>query len=162
MNKNIVRIQIEKFTPGEVARGYVIDNYLRPPQRSVWYPRMPHFSMVDDPEGIHTVGHPGQMLRFDEGGLFFRFAALGVECDGMTNGDIEAMLTTIPASKLFAEDLPHLAEMAEMRLDVLVRRRVMWAMLAVYNVDAAANKAEFEASLELEDVPTADLPEEAI
>ena len=159
MNKNVVRIQYERFKPGEIVRGHGIDLCTKPPMRYAWYPQMPRFTMLDDPEGIHSLGHPGRMLRLDDGGILFRFNALGTECDGITSGDIEALLTTIPASELFAEDMPHLAEMGEMRLDVF-QDHALWAMLAIYDVDVINHHVDFEASLDL--VEVSEIPDEVI
>ncbi len=158
MNKNVVRIQTELFKPGELVRGHLIDIYMKPPRNFVWYPKQPSFSMIDDPEGRHTFGHPGKMLRFDEGGLFFRFDALGRECDGVFKGDIDYLLSDHDASQLFADDLPHFAEMAQMSLQMF-DNNARWAVLAVYDVDAENVRVQFEATLELDEVPLDELVE---
>jgi hypothetical protein len=152
MTKNVVRIQTEMFKPGELVRGHLIDIYLRPPSNYAWHPRQPKFQLVPNPEGAHTYGHPGEMLRFDEGGLLFRFDALGEQADGFSKGDIDFLLQTIPASKLFAEDIPHFATLAHMSLESF-KNRAWWATLALYDVDVDQQKVWFDAKLELSEVP---------
>ena len=151
MNKNVVRIQFERVKAGETAVGHIIDIYIHPPRNYTWYPKAPRFTMLDDPQGVHSFGRPGQMMRFDEGGLLMRFDALGPECPGVSKGDIDFLMTTVPASKLFAEDLPHFADQASYRLDVF-NQHATWAMLAIYDVDVEAQEVEFEAGLELEEI----------
>jgi hypothetical protein len=151
LHKNVVRIQTEMFKPGEVVRGEVIDLYIKPPSNCVWYPKMPNVTLVDDAEGAHTIGHRRKMLRFDSGGIFFRFDALGPEADGLHMGDIDLLLETIPAGVLFRQDIPHLATLAQ--LDVRIfNDKPYWAAIAIYSVDVEQKLVEFEATLELDEI----------
>ncbi len=162
MTKNVVRIQTELFKPGEIVRGHLIDIYTRPPKNYVWHPRQPEFQLVDDPDGLHTYGHPGEMMVFKEGGLLFRFDALGAQADGFSKGDIDFLMQTIPAKTLFAEDIPHFATLAHMSVDAF-KNRAWWATLALYDVDVEQKKVWFDASLELSEVPIEeDAPSEEI
>ncbi len=151
MKKNVVRVQTEMFKRGEVVRGERIDLYLKPPPNCAWYPKMPDVALVDDPDGGHTVGHPRKKLRFDSGGLFFRFDALGPETDGMHKGSIDLLMQTIPARVLFGEDIPHLATLAQMDVRIF-EDQPYWAALAVYSVDLEHKRVEFEATLELDEI----------
>lgn len=153
MNKNIVRIQTELFKADEKVRGHLIDIYLKPPRHCVWYPHKPAMELIPDPEGIHSYGHPGEMLVFKEGGLFFSFHSLGKEVDGFSTGDIDFLLKNgeNDAASLFGEDLPHFAQQAQMSL-MAFRDNARWATLAVYNVDVPSRHVEFEAGLELEEL----------
>ncbi len=159
VNRNVVRIQTELFKPGEKVRGHLIDIYTRPPNHCTWYPKQPQMKFVDDPEGVHAAyGHPGKMLVFEEGGLFFTFHALGAQVDGYTTGDIDFLMKEIPAKNLFAEDLGHFADLAMMSLNMF-SNNAMWAVLAVYDVDAENVRVQFEATLELDEVPLDELVE---
>ncbi len=104
---------------------------------------------MQDPEGVHTCGHPGEMLRFDEGGLFFRFDALGAECVGFAKGDIDFLMTLKTAGELFGDDIAHLAKQAQMSLEAF-QDRANWATLAVYWVDVDEQRVEYEGLLELD------------
>ncbi len=160
VNRNVVRIQTELFKPGEKVRGHLIDIYTRPPNHCTWYPKQPQMNFVDDPEGVHAAyGHPGKMLVFEEGGLFFTFHALGAQVDGYTTGDIDFLMKEIPARTLFAEDLAHFADLATMSLNMF-SNNAMWAVLAVYDVDVDTSHVEFSATLELDEMPLDELVEE--
>ena len=159
MNRNVVRIQTEMFKPGEVVRGERIDLYIKPPANCVWYPKMPNVSLLDDPDGGHMVGHPLKKLRFDEGGLFFRFDALGPETDGIHKGDIDYLMSSVPARKLFGEDIPHLATLAQMDVR-LFKDKPYWATLALYDVDVENKRVVFNATLDLDEIYEEDEIEE--
>ena len=154
MNKNVVRIQTEMFKPGAVVKGPSVDLYADPPLNSAWWPHLPRFTWFDDPEaGL------GRMLRFDEGGFFFTFAALGIEINGRTNGDIDFLLQTTPAAELFRPDLAGLALLSADRFEYPLLQ-ACWASLAVYDADVSARRIELIAGLELEYLDS-DQPEEA-
>ena len=151
MNKNVVRIQTEMFKPGEVVRGETIDLYLTPPSNCAWYPKMPEVAIQDDPDGAHTLGHPGKLLRFEEGGLFFRFDALGPETDGVHKGDIDRLMSSIPASELFAQDIPHLATLAQFNVKIF-ENQPYGAAIAIYRFNMEQKRVEFEATLQLDEI----------
>ena len=143
MTKNIVRTQTEMFKTGAVVRGPVVDVYLDPPRNAAWWPHLPRFTWLTAEAGTK------QALRFDEGGFFFTFAALGTEINGHANGDIDLLLQTRPAAELFKDDLAGLALISVERLQhALVQ--ACWATLAVYDVDVSTGKLEFDAGFDLE------------
>ena len=144
LNKNVVRIQTEMFKPGTIVRGPLIDLYLDPPSNSVWWPQQPTFTWLDDAAERRAV-------RFEDGGFFFSFAALGTEINGRANGDIDHLLRTHSAAQLFHPDLPNLALMSRERFESLLNQ-ASWAILAVYDVDVPNEKVEFYASLTLEEL----------
>jgi hypothetical protein len=144
LNKNVVRVQTEMFKAGAAVRGPMIDLYLDPPSNSVWWPRQPNVMWLEDAEGA-------PIMRFDEGGFFFTFAALGTEINGRSNGDLDYLLETHGAAELFQPDLPSLAIMSRERFESLLNQ-ASWAILAVYDVDVLAEKAEFYACLTLDEL----------
>ena len=146
MNKNVVRIQTEMFKPGAIVRGPMVDVYLDPPSNSVWWPKVPRVAWIDDADAIS-----GRALQFEEGGFLFTFAALGVEINGHTNGDLDYLLQTRTAADLFRPDLANFALMSRERFESLLNQ-ACWAMLAVYEVDVPAGKVEFYARLMLEEL----------
>jgi hypothetical protein len=148
---NVVRIQEEMIKPGVLVRGGMIDIYINPPRHSVWYPHLPKYIFMDDPD-VTSIHHPGKIMLFEEGGIYFRFASLGLEVDGYTLGDIDFLMSLMPASELFADDLEHFARMSQERADVF-RDRSLWAALAVYEVDIDTQTVEFCAWLELSELP---------
>ncbi len=153
MNKNVVRIQTELFKPGEKVSGHLIDFYLKPPRHCVWYPHKPAMELVPDPDGVRSYGHPGELLIFKEGGLFFRFDSLGKECDGLFAADIDFLLKggECTAEELFGEDLPHFAQQAQLSLRMF-EDNARWATLAIYDVDVVSKHVEFDCGLELEEL----------
>ncbi len=132
------------FKPGAAVRGPMIDLYLYPPSNSVWWPRQPNVAWLEDPDG-------GPVLRFEDGGFFFTFAALGTEISGRSNGDLDYLLQTHTAAELFHPDLPSLALMSRERFESLLNQ-ASWAILAVYDVDVPNEKIDFYASLTLEEL----------
>ena len=144
MNKNVVRIQTEMFKPGAVVRGPMVEVYLQPPRNSVWWPKLPRVTWIDDDEAVS-----GRALRFDEGGFFFTFAAIGTEINGRANGGIDFLLQTTTAAQLFRPDLANLALMSRARFESLLNQ-ACWAMLALYDVDVPAGTVDYYAGLSLE------------
>jgi hypothetical protein len=132
------------FKPGSVVQGPLVDVYLSPPSNSVWWPKAPSFSWLENTTGS------GYSLRFDEGGFFFTFVALGTEINGRSNGDIDHLLQTRSAAELFHADLPGLALLARDRFEYALQQ-ACWASLAIFSVDVEACSVDFEATLELED-----------
>ncbi len=150
MNKNVVRIQTEMFKPGAIVRGPMVDVYLDPPLNSVWWPKPPRFTWIDDEDAIS-----GRALQLQDGGYFFTFTALGTEINGRSNGDLDFLLQTVPAADLFRLDLANLALMSLKRFESLLKQ-ACWAMLAVYDVDVAGRRIEYYAGLELEELDDAE------
>ena len=146
MNKNIVRIQTEMFRPGAIVRGPMAEVYIGPPANSVWWPKTPRFAWIDDAEAIS-----GRALQFEEGGFFFTFAALGIEINGRTNGDLDSLLQAKPAAELFRQDLANLALMSGERFESLLNQ-ACWALLAVYDVDVPTGTVDFYSRLVLEEL----------
>ncbi len=146
MNKNVVRIQTEMFKPGAIVRGPMVDVYLEPPRNSVWWPKLPRVAWIDDDEAVS-----GRALRFEEGGFFFTFAALGTEINGRANGDLDFLLQATTAAQLFRPDLANLALMSRARFESLLNQ-ACWAMLALYDVDVPGRKVEYYAGLSLEEL----------
>ncbi len=147
MNKNVVRIQTEMFKPGVIVRGPSLEVYVDPPSRSVWWPRQPRLTWLDEPDGI--------ALRLEDGGFFFTFAALGTEINGRTNGDIDCLLQTRPAAELFRPDLPSFALMSRDRFESLLNQ-ACWASLAIYEADAETGQIEYYAGLTLDELNAED------
>jgi hypothetical protein len=144
LNKNVVRVQTEMFKPGAAVRGALIDLYLNPPSNSVWWPRQPNVAWLEDPNG-------SPVMRFEDGGFFFTFAALGTEINGRSNGDLDYLLQTHTAAELFQPDLPSLAIMSRERFESLLNQ-ASWAILAVYDVDVSTKKVDFYACLTLDEL----------
>lgn len=147
MNKNIVRIQAEVIKPGILVRGGMVHIYLDPPSNFVWWPYKPKYTMLDDMVDPKALSG-SKVMRFDEGGVFLRFDALGAEYDGSFAGDIDWLLSYLPAEKLFQDDLANLALMTQQTIEVF-SAQPKWVGLAVYSVDAAKEQVKFEAMLEL-------------
>ncbi len=139
MSKNVVRIQMEMFTPGVLVRGGLMRLYVHPSERYVWYPEQPRFEMEED----------GLALRFVDPGTMLHFDALGVETDMICTGDIDFLMTLKPVGELFAESIPPLAEMMQSRLQSL-QPHSLWAALAIYEADMDAQKVTFEGFLNLD------------
>jgi hypothetical protein len=137
MKHNIVRIEIETVKPGTVVRGKMINVFLKPPPRYCWFPRLP----------VRTVYDTG-LVRFDGGGHFLRFDALGLEADGITAGDVEFLMTTVGADMLFRNDLQMLVGRAESSPEVF-RDRPVWVGMALYEVERDAS-VKFTKWLDLE------------
>ena len=138
MSKNIVRVQMEMFKPGVLVRGALMQNYKKPSPRYYWYPEGPGYEVEEH----------GLAMRFVTGGILFNFVAIGVECDDITWGDIDFLMTIKPAGELFADSIPYFAELTQQRLQSF-QPHSLWALLAVFNADMERQTVEYESILEL-------------
>jgi hypothetical protein len=141
MSKNIVRVQMEMIKPGYSAVGNMIHFYTRPPKRFLWYPRLPEYSILEN----------GTVMEFHEGGILFSFVAIGDQCDGLTWGDLDFLMTLKSLEQLYGQDLPFFADLAERQWPQALKAHSLLAVLALYDVDMAKQRITFDSTLTFQD-----------
>ena len=147
MSDNIVRIQMEMFKPGVLVRGALMQLYKKPSPRYYWYPQGPSYEEEEN----------GNAMRFTEGGILFHFVAIGTECDDITWGDIDFLMTLKPVGELFAESIPTFAELTQSEIQAFSPHS-LWAILTVFRADMARQSVEFKGILEIDKIPEVVIP----